>query len=208
MERERTVKVGIVGAETLHVFFHSAYQRNGETFVGECCFTLRDAGALFVPVAEGASFTLKDVTIGIGFHWERQEAQTFCGALQLIEEGGLLRAVNVVPVETYLTSVISSEMSANASLELLKAHAVISRSWLLVMMDKRQQASARRVLGAESGGASVHEQVGEGSLIRWYDSEAHILFDVCADDHCQRYQGITRQVNPQVEKALRRGRDL
>ena len=202
MERERTVKVGIVGAETLHVFFHSAYQRNGETFVGECCFTLRDAGALFVPVAEGASFTLKDVTIGIGFHWERQEAQTFCGALQLIEEGGLLRAVNVVPVETYLTSVISSEMSANASLELLKAHAVISRSWLLVMMDKRQQASARRVLGAESGGASVHEQVGEGSLIRWYDSEAHILFDVCADDHCQRYQGITRQVNPQVEKAI------
>ena len=202
MERERTVRVGIVRAETLRVFFHSAYQRNGETFIGECCFSLRDAGALFVPMAEGASFALKDVTIGIGFHWERQEEQTFCGALELMEEGGQLRAVNVVPVETYLTSVISSEMSADASLELLKAHAVISRSWLLVMMDKRRQASARRKRGVESGAASVHEQVGEGSLIRWYDSEAHILFDVCADDHCQRYQGITRQVNSQVEKAI------
>ncbi|MBR1668473.1 MAG: SpoIID/LytB domain-containing protein [Bacteroidaceae bacterium] len=190
MGRERSVRVGIVKAVTLHVFFHSAYVSEGKKFVGEHVFSLTDAGSLFTPVDEGASFTLKDVIIGIGFHWERREEQTFCGALELIEEDGLLRAVNVVPVETYLTSVISSEMSANASLELLKAHAVISRSWLLAMMD------SPRI------GNFAHEQLSADSIIRWYDSEAHTLFDVCADDHCQRYQGITRQSNPRVMAAI------
>ena len=130
------------------------------------------------------------VTIGIGFHWERREEQTFSGALRLQEEEGMLRAVNVLPVETYLTSVISSEMSANASLELLKAHAVISRSWLLRMMDNPR------------AGHSAHEKKTEGRIIRWYDSQSHTGFDVCADDHCQRYQGITRQTNPNVVKAI------
>ncbi len=131
MGQERDVKVGILKAREVRVVFHSAYLLDGKPFVGEHCFTPSAEERLFVPAEQGASFTLKDVVIGIGFHWERKEEQTFCGALLLKMEEGQVRAINVVPVETYLTSVISSEMSANASLELLKAHAVISRSWLM-----------------------------------------------------------------------------
>ena len=186
------------------VVFHSAYLLDGKPFMGEYCFTPQAEERLFVPAEQGASFTLRDVVIGIGFHWERKEEQTFCGALLLKMEEGQVRAVNVVSVETYLTSVISSEMSANASLELLKAHAVISRSWLLVMMDNRQQTTDNR----RQTTVNCHEQLREDSIIRWYDSEAHVGFDVCADDHCQRYQGITRQSNPQVVEAIEATRGL
>lgn len=204
MGQERDVKVGILKARKVCVVFHSAYLLDGKPFMGEYCFTPQAEERLFVPAEQGASFTLKDVVIGIGFHWERREEQTFCGALLLKMEEGLVRAVNVVPVETYLTSVISSEMSANASLELLKAHAVISRSWLLVMMDNRQQTTDDR----QRTTVNYHEQLSEDSIIRWYDSEAHVGFDVCADDHCQRYQGITRQSNPQVVEAIEATRGL
>jgi len=193
-DQKKDVMVGIVKSASLHVVFHSTYLLDGQPYEGDHIFSPSSQERLFVPQDGQASFTLKKVKIGIGFHWEREEEQTFCGALLLTNEEGMVRAINVVPVETYLTSVISSEMSANASLELLKAHAVISRSWLLVMMNHRQQMSARR--------EAFHEQLGESSVIRWYDSEAHTRFDVCADDHCQRYQGITRQSNPQVVKAI------
>ncbi len=193
MGQEKDVRVGIVKAREVCVVFHSVYMLDGKPFVGEHRFTFSVEDRLFIPNEEGASFTLKEVTIGIGFHWERKEDQTFCGALLLKEEDGLVRAINVVPVETYLTSVISSEMSANASLELLKAHAVISRSWLLRMMDNRQRTM--------DNGQWTTDNC-EGCVIRWYDSEEHVGFDVCADDHCQRYQGITRQSNPNVVKAI------
>lgn len=196
MGQERRVRVGIVKGSVLTVVFHSVYRLGKEEYVGERTFSLSDAIGLFLPDRQDAFFTLKDVTIGIGFHWERNEEQTFRGALELQMEDGLIRAVNVLPVEAYLASVISSEMSANASLELLKAHAVISRSWLLAMMQKAES----RTKGEHV--PSFHEQVGVDSIIRWYDSEAHTGFDVCADDHCQRYQGITRQLNPNVEKAI------
>ena len=197
MRRERDVKVGIVKAREVRVVFHSAYWSEGRSFVGECCFEPCEHERLFTPGEEGATFTLKEVTIGIGFHWERKEEQTFCGALLLKEEDGQVRAINVVPVETYLTSVISSEMSANASLELLKAHAVISRSWLLKMMDGGQWTTLNpQPSTLNSQPSTLNSQLstlnGEGSIIRWYDSEEHVGFDVCADDHCQRYQGITR----------------
>ena len=205
MGQERDVKVGILKARELCVVFHSAYLLDGKPFVGEHCFTPSAEERLFVPAEQGASFTLKDVVIGIGFHWERKEEQTFCGALLLKMEEGQVRAINVVPVETYLTSVISSEMSANASLELLKAHAVISRSWLMVMMEGRRKKEEGR---CQLPTASYHEQLSENSIIRWYDSEAHTGFDVCADDHCQRYQGITRQSNPQVVEAIEATRGL
>ena len=207
MRRERDVKVGIVKAREVRVVFHSAYWSEGRSFVGECCFEPCEHERLFTPGEEGATFTLKEVTIGIGFHWERKEEQTFCGALLLKEEDGQVRAINVVPVETYLTSVISSEMSANASLERLKAHAVISRSWLLKMMDGGQWTTLNpqpSTLNSQS--STLNPQLStlnsEGSIIRWYDSEEHVGFDVCADDHCQRYQGITRQSNPNVVKAI------
>lgn len=133
-------------------------------------------------------FELKEVTIGINFHWERKEAQRFKGSLKIIVENEKLTAINVIPIEDYLTSVISSEMSATASPELLKAHAVISRSWLLNKWRIEKEESSQLLNSSE--------------FIKWYDHEAHQHFDVCADDHCQRYQGITRASTPQAIEAV------
>jgi len=142
-----------------------------------------------------SSFDLLDVTIGIHFHWERKENQRFKGSLCIIVENEKLTAINDIPLEDYLESVISSEMSATSSIELLKAHAVISRSWLLaqVVKGKELKESAKKynpVLSTET------------EYIRWYDREDHVNFDVCADDHCQRYQGITRQTSELVRQAI------
>ncbi len=151
-------------------------------------------------------FELQDVTIGINFHWERKEVQRFKGELKIIVEDDKLTAINIISIEDYLTSVISSEMSATASLELLKAHAVISRSWLLnklrVVNKLRVENGELRVTmqpdnAAHSPLSTLHSQ-----LIKWYDHEAHKNFDVCADDHCQRYQGITRASTPQAVEAV------
>ena len=135
------------------------------------------------------------MTIGVDFHWQRDEDQSFTGKLKFIVENGKLTAVNILSVEDYLLSVISSEMSATSSAELLKAHAVISRSWLLAQMDK----TARLKAGAEKYTTSF---MTEKELTKWYDREDHSNFDVCADDHCQRYQGITRASTPEVEQAI------
>lgn len=139
----------------------------------------------FEPVNNNASFIIKDVVIGINFHWERKEDQEFQGALKLIVENNMITAINIIKVEDYLTSVISSEMSATASLELLKAHAVISRSWLLAQIEKNIE-----IVASKEQYTTFTET--ENERIRWYDREDHTNFDVCADDHCQRYQGITR----------------
>ena len=148
---------------------------------------------LFSPVnSDVDSFTLQDVTIGVSFHWRRKEDQTFCGALKLIVENDNITAINVISVEDYLLSVISSEMSATASLELLKAHAVISRSWLLAQMSKTTVNEA--TMG--------HEEEGDDLDIKWWDRDDHLNFDVCADDHCQRYQGITRATTETVRQAI------
>lgn len=142
-----------------------------------------------------ASFRLKTVTIGKNFHWQRQEDQTFKGSLHLLAGKEGIIVINRIDAEEYLASVISSEMNAHASKALLKAHAVISRSWLLAQLEKRKERP-----GAEPHQpAQVH---GDEELIRWYDRKDHALFDVCADDHCQRYQGITRAATPTVGEAV------
>ena len=149
----------------------------------------------FIPTQPDGVFELEEVTIGIHFHWERKENQRFQGALKLIVEEEKLTAVNIVGVEDYLTSVISSEMSATALAELLKAHAVISRSWLLAQIKKN------KALKEEAAEYTTCHQT-EEELIRWYDREDHTLYDVCADDHCQRYQGITRASTQAVKEAI------
>ncbi|MEZ5071612.1 MAG: SpoIID/LytB domain-containing protein [Bacteroidales bacterium] len=152
---------------------------------------------IFYPSQAGeATFVIRDVVIGIGFHWEQKEDQAFQGALKLLILEGTIQVVNVVSVETYLESVISSEMRADSSPALLRAHTVISRSWLLAQIHK-QESLARE----QTAYSLVHED--EHSYIRWYDREDHRLFHVCADDHCQRYQGITRAHNPAVVEAVR-----
>ena len=140
----------------------------------------------FEPQDDNASFLLRDVVIGIEFHWERKEDQRFRGSLVLIPENNMVRAVNVLTVEDYLISVIASEMSATSTLEYLKAHAVISRSWLLSQIEKRQGIAQQQTGACPSEVRTLEE------WIKWWDREDHTLFDVCADDHCQRYQGITR----------------
>ena len=151
---------------------------------------------LFNPADEKtASFQLSDVTIGLSFHWERKEDQLFKGALQFQCDGNKLVVINILPLEEYLISVISSEMSATSSLELLKAHAVVSRSWLIAQVVKGKEL---RQAGEKY--QTIWET--DAEYIRWYDREDHTLFDVCADDHCQRYQGITRQTSILVEKAV------
>ena len=149
----------------------------------------------FEPTSPQSSFDLKAVTIGVDFHWQRQEDQRFKGALNLVATDKGIVTINQVDVEEYLTSVISSEMSANASKELLKAHAVISRSWLLAQVEKNFNLN-----GSVTPYKSCYRN--NETLIRWYDREDHDLFDVCADDHCQRYQGITRASNPVVQKVV------
>ncbi|HNZ80798.1 MAG TPA: SpoIID/LytB domain-containing protein, partial [Bacteroidales bacterium] len=146
----------------------------------------------FDPIETGDVFELENVRIGIGFHWERTEKQVFEGSLIILTDEQALTAVNRVPLEAYLTSVISSEMSANASAALLKAHAVISRSWLLAQLQQKGKQS-----NATDGMVD-----NATTRIRWYDREDHDRFDVCADDHCQRYQGLLEVDTPQVKTAL------
>ena len=146
---------------------------------------------VFVPCDDDSVFTLHDVVIGVNFHWQRKESQTFKGKLRFIIEDGEVRAINRIDVEEYLVSVISSEMSATSSLEFLKAHAIVSRSWLYAQL-LRQEKVLQSTLGWEN----------DEEIVRWYAREDHTLFDLCADDHCQRYQGVTRAHNPNVALAV------
>ena len=197
-----TIEVGILSAQSISFKLTGQFRSStGELITDEeRTITVADLSRnkdalVFEPLdPEKASFELFHVVIGVQFHWEREETQRFKGKLKLFTEGDKLTAVNILPVEDYLLSVISSEMSATSSLELLKAHAVISRSWLLAQIEKGKQlkdASYKTLI-----------RTGEG-YIRWYDREDHTHFDVCADDHCQRYQGITRVTAPQVAEALK-----
>jgi len=239
-DRHPRVRVGILRSEKIRFHLYDRYRiAKKEGFLtGDCGACIRDgrieilqgAGETATSVAgkapsavriafepqdpEQAHFGLRDVTIGIGFHWERQETQKFRGSLVLEIRDGLIQVINEIDVESYLASVISSEMNAGSPPEFLKAHAVISRSWLLAQIRKREVAagspenqpghskapcgSANLQAGdAENGMRETDEEV-----LRWYDREDHEAFDVCADDHCQRYQGITRAHHPGVVAAV------
>ena len=193
------------------------YRTNGTVLTGE--FTARpEGGAVSLCDAFGrehlraseirltaereSTFTLHDVTIGVRFHWERKEEQTFPGELILLAVGeGKLTAVNELPVEEYLASVVSSEMSGEAPAEFLRAHAIASRSWLVAMLQLRG-----RMAGEKRGPERTIRR--EGEIVRWYDREDHDRFDVCADDHCQRYQGVTRPAAGRAAEAVRATRGV
>ena len=203
---EPEVSVGIMSRQRIRFSLNATYSAKGSLVRGEQTVECSEGGILwngnlyreltFTPQENKASFSLYDVTIGIKFHWERQETQIFSGTLKLVVEEEKIVAINVLPVEDYLISVISSEMSASASPEFLKASAVISRSWLYAQIEKRKQLSNH-----DRGFFSFSKS--DGELIRWYDREDHTIFDVCADDHCQRYQGITRASNEAVVEAVK-----
>lgn len=204
--KEPKVQVGILSEPQIEFILLNSYHIKGKEIAGRQVVTYVDGQIrwqghlydelLFEPMHEESdAFELLNVTIGINFHWERKEDQRFMGALKIIVENEKLTGINVIHVEDYLTSVISSEMSATASLELLRAHAVISRSWLLAQIHKNKAITASQSL------YSAFTQTDQ-ELIRWYDREDHTHFDVCADDHCQRYQGITRASTEMVRQAI------
>ena len=204
--KEPEISVGIVNAQEIHFSLNGNYFAKGETVCGDQVVTFNEGGILwngnlyreltFTPQEESNSFSLYDVTIGINFHWERQETQIFMGTLRFVVHEDKITAINQLSVEDYLTSVISSEMSATSSLELLKAHAVVSRSWLFAQIEKRKALK-------DTGGDFFSFTKTKEEYIRWYDREDHTIFDVCADDHCQRYQGITKASNETVAEAVR-----
>ena len=215
--QEPIITVGIMHAERIGFFFDSPF-RCAEfpniTFDGEYEVFLSEDGRVsffeqqfdslhFMPIeeqdytSEDGYFELEDVVIGINFHWERKENQRFKGGLTFMIENGKVVAINEIPTEAYIFSVISSEMSATASLELLKAHAVISRSWLL-----------KPIIHNEHNATAVLEHRTDDELIKWYERDSHELYNVCADDHCQRYQGITRARTENVRLAIEATRGL
>lgn len=206
---EPMVSVGIVSGEEIHFTLNGHYTLAQQPVEGSHTAIIANGlihwngkaytELLFTPADMEASFTLEDVTIGVNFHWERKERQTFRGTLRLLANEGKILAINRLHVEQYLESVISSEMSATSNLPLLMAHAVISRSWLLAQMVKRSG-------GQTTPSAEPMMTATADRLVKWYDRQDHTLFDVCADDHCQRYQGITMETSANVAEAIRRTR--
>ena len=207
---EPTIDVGIMQGREIAFSLNTPYTANNITYnAGE--YTARLEGdkiffdnklydeLSFIYTTENSStFSLHGVTIGKEFHWQQQETQTFQGALILRIIDGELHAINRIAIEDYLTSVIASEMSGTSSVELLKAHAVISRSWLLAQIEGDERVKMK----------DESSQEDNSQFIKWYDREAHTHFDVCADDHCQRYQGVSRKVTPQVHEAIRATRGI
>ncbi len=207
------ISVGILFAPAIRFRLHGIFHEKNMPgkFSGEYAVLQTPDGIFFttpqqsIPVRLPLEFTpereetarieLTDVTIGINFHWERQENQFFRGKLKIITEDNHLSAINILDIEEYLLSVISSEMKATSSLEFLKAHAVISRSWLIAQCEKSAELK-------ESGKTYLSLQENQEEYIRWYDREDHRNFDVCADDHCQRYQGIHKASTPLVSQAI------
>lgn len=216
LSQEPQIRVGIIeGASQLRVSFNGTFYAEQKLLQGDYAFFVQDA-AICCRSADGtrtafgktlvcrhdtdATFSVDDVTIGINFHWERKQRQTFQGDAHLVlRDDGTLTLINVISVEEYLCSVISSEMSAEAPLELLKAHAVTSRSWLVAMLEREE-----RFVGVPP----LRSIQKDNELIRWYDREDHAIYDVCADDHCQRYQGVSTILSDNAIKAVDQTRGL
>lgn len=197
----RSVDVGIMLAGEVDFSLSDVFVCNGRECNGRQKISFSDGSLLwngekydrlqFTPLRSAARFTLYDVTIGVDFHWQRNEEQVFTGEIIFFVQDSGVRVVNRVPVEDYLVSVISSEMRATSSLQFLMAHTIISRSWLYAQLLRKENVTC---------GALGYEN--EDEVIRWYAREDHVGFDLCADDHCQRYQGLTRVVNENVKRAV------
>jgi SpoIID/LytB domain protein len=212
--REPNVNVAILNDDKINFELHGDYYneeleetvsgkftaelKNGKIVISNDTNTYEfDEPPVFIPEdLENESFLIHDVIIGIEFHWRKREKQRFLGSLKIMQEGDKVTAVNILPVEHYLTSVISSEMSATSSLEFLKAHSIISRSWLLAQIEKSKEIKSKQ----QKYESKIET---EEELIKWYDREDHVLYDVCADDHCQRYQGITKAYTDTVSEAVK-----
>ncbi|MCF8380541.1 MAG: SpoIID/LytB domain-containing protein [Bacteroidales bacterium] len=216
LKQEPNIEVGIVGKKNISFNLSGNFQLENSPYIyfGECTASI-DTNKLVIENADNRRifdeelcfipsnmsdqhFEIHNVLIGIDFHWEKEEDQKFQGKLKLKIIEGNIQIINILPIESYLKSVISSEMNANSSINLLKAHAIISRSWLIA------QISNKKVLNQPE----ASEEIKKDEYIKWWDREDHHYFHVCADDHCQRYQGINRSFNPNVVKAVTETRGM
>jgi stage II sporulation protein D len=205
-----SIRVGLLNAPTVHFSLSGRYRVASSGEILESGDYTASAQGSRVTIAgyqsaRGASLdlsplefescrtTIHAVTIGVDFHWQRQESQQFQGSLLLIPRGDDVLVVNRLPLENYLVSVISSEMSALCPSELLRAHSIVSRSWLLAQIRSNSGVSP-----SLTRPATAHSS----EIIRWYDRESHVDFDVCADDHCQRYQGISKAFSAEAFDAV------
>lgn len=205
MRKQAVLSVGVVTLPEVAFKFNKPYTFGGKTYEGQHTASVKegkvcfDGGVydevIFRRTVDDASFELSNVTIGVDFHWNRQETQLFPDDLKLIVEKGKVTAINLVGIEDYLVSVISSEMSATCTKEYLKAHCIISRSWILAQIQKNKE------IVASAEGYSACTDTAE-EKIKWYDREDHVNFDVCADDHCQRYYGLSRASTEAVREAV------
>ena len=205
------IHVGVLAAPQLHFALNGPFRCGRKNVQGrqqvECCEgRIKWNGEFFdtlcfKPQSAGATFQLSDVVIGVRFHWQRSETQTFGGTLRIIvDERARLVAINELPLEDYLVSVISSEMRSTSSPEFLKASAIVARSWLLAQLSRKEvvtDETTKRLF-----------TINERERICWYTRSDHTLFDVCADDHCQRYQGLSRAENPHVRQAVAETRGM
>jgi stage II sporulation protein D len=216
-ESEPAITVGVIsGTKTARVSLAGSFMHAGRP-IGEGDYVASadrneirlDGGAqvngtdvVLTPVAfDSSRFTIHGVTIGVDFHWQRRESQSFQGSLRLKATSSGITVINELPLESYLVSVISSEMSASCPPELLRAHAIVSRSWLLAQLEKAHSAAEQGQEPANQAATAQADQPSD-NLIRWYDRENHSDFDVCADDHCQRYQGVTKAFSESVFRAV------
>ncbi len=188
----RVISVGIMSEKDIEIVLHGNYRLENDIVTGAVSLSAKNVKEklVFVPVDPDCAAEVKDVTIGVNFHWQRKENQLFRGTITILPHDGELILVNTLSVEDYLASVISSEMSATSMIELLKAHAVISRSWVLAQIENKAGHQSQQGIETET------------RRVRWYGHDDHDLFDVCADDHCQRYQGITRQTTKLAQEAV------
>ncbi len=206
IRKQEILSVGVVSLPEMVFYFRKPYSFGGKSYEGEQRASVKDGKVffdgqlcdevIFRGCSDDASFELSNVTIGVDFHWNRQETQLFPADLRLIVENDKVTAINLVGIEDYLVSVISSEMSATCSKALLKAHCIISRSWILAQIQKNKDI----VASAQDYSACTDT---EEERIKWYDREDHVNFDVCADDHCQRYYGLSRASTEAVREAVR-----
>jgi len=211
MNKQPILNVGIMTGTHIYFVLETSYHHNNNMMAqgaynielkgnklilqGVDILVITEDDIALIPMFRSNSFLLKEVTIGIHFHWEQKEDQRFTGGIRFVKDNGLIQVINTVHLEDYLKSVISSEMSGTCSSELLKAHAVISRSWLIAQLQKKKaMASSKETINSFT--------VTDDEVIRWYDREDHASFDVCADDHCQRYHGITKIISLKVAEAI------
>lgn len=135
---------------------------------------------VYTPLHEDSRLSLLNLKIGKEFHWQQTVEALLPGTVKVrLSPAGEWQTINSLPLEKYLQCVIGSEMNPAAPEEFLKAHCIISRSWALGKIRRTHKAGGNDAMFSDN------------CISAWEDTADHSGFDVCSDDHCQRYQGLS-----------------